>query len=91
MKHELSTSEWVELTKQQTKVSVAWRIGYEDGCNGGSLYDGYSLFVGSSLDEYWRGFAEGRLAEPQMPEELAAELQALVLAEVAKMRAEVGA
>lgn len=78
----------VESTEQRTeRPSVAFLLGFQDGQDAeGSEYDGYTLFVGSSLDEYWRGFAEGRLAEAQMPAELEAELQALVLAEVAKMR-----
>lgn len=78
----------VESTELRTeRPSVPFMLGFQDGQDDeGSEYDGYTLFAGSSLDEYLRGFAEGRLAEPQMPEELAAELQALVLAEVAKMR-----
>ena len=67
------------------KISVAFRIGYEDALAGESAYDGYSFFVGSSLAEYWQGFEAGNFDEPQMPAELEAELRALVLAEVKRL------
>ena len=72
-------------TNGNGKISVAFRIGYGDACAGGSEYDGYSFFVGTILDEYWRGFAAGKLDEPQMPAELDAEIRALVLAEVKRL------
>jgi hypothetical protein len=51
---------------QTGTFSKAWEIGYEDARNGGSIYDGYSYFIGPNLTEYREGFSAGRIISEKL-------------------------
>lgn len=47
-------------TPQPKRItSTAWAWGFEDACQGKSIYMGYHLFCGAKLAEYKQGWAEG--------------------------------